>query len=374
MNQRKLPLMRELEVEFIVTEQCNLACKYCYMNNKKNPATIEDAKLFINGIKPILEFYKASKYNIGFFGGEPLVNYNTLVEIIKELRTDPLCGNLNVITNGLLLDEEKLETFKELRAGVSLSFDGLWQDENRPMVDGRPSRVEFENKKEFLTKNFSGCKVMISPENISTMTENLEYFIDYGFRFPDFSLVRDDIWSINDVKIFEIELRRLSDRIIKYFKEGILCNVGLFQLSILDRLYGNKFGKRPFGCFAGCAGVGYLPGGEFFPCARFATENKYPLLKDGQLNIELMNDLLQPIKTEPASFEECQNCNIKQYCNGGCSYSFLKNGDWERSKPIKNLCLLYKLIFKETIKLEKELKDNSLWNDYYTNYLQSRFK
>lgn len=374
MNQRKLPLMRELEVEFIVTEQCNLACKYCYMNNKKNPATIEDAILFKNGIKKILEFYKATSYNIGFFGGEPLVNYETLVEIIKELRTDPLCGTLNVITNGLLLDEEKLETFKQLRAGVSLSFDGLWQDENRPMVDGRPSRQEFENKKNFLTKNFSGCKVMISPENVSSMTENLEYFIDYGFKFPDFSLVRDDIWSKDDIKIFEIELKRLADRIIQYFKDGILCNVGLFQLSILDRLYGNKFGKRPFGCFAGCTGVGYLPGGEFFPCARFATEKKYPLLKNGELDLELMTDLLQPIKTEPASYEECKQCIIKQYCNGGCSYSFLKNGDWERSKPIENLCLMYKLIFKETIRLERELKDNTLWNDYYTNHILGRFK
>lgn len=373
MNKRNLPMMRSLEVEFIVTEQCNLACKYCYMNNKQHPATVEDAVIFKNKIQKILDFYKASTYNIGFFGGEPLVNYEVLVGIIKELKTDSRCGYLTVITNGLLLDEEKFNVLQNLGVGFSLSFDGLWQDNNRPLVDGKPSRQEYEKKKEFLSNKFHTCKVMISPENISTMTENLEYFVDFGIYFPDFTLVRDDIWSKDDVKLFEKELRRLSNRIIQYYKDGIQVNIGLFYLSILDRICGHRFGKRPFGCFAGCTGIGYLPGGEFFPCARFATEKMYPLYKnEDELNLEVLNDLLNPLKTDPREFEECKECPIKTFCNGGCSYSFLENGNWERSKPIENLCLLYKLIFKETIRLERELKDNELWKNYYQQHILNK--
>ena len=94
---------------------------------------------------------------------------------------------------------------------------------------------------------------MVHPKNFKTMTENHEFFVkEYGFPNPDFSLVRDDIYTEEDLKVFDIEIKRLADKVIEFNKEGIRTTNGLFFLYTLDIIIGKKQGKRPFGCFAGC--------------------------------------------------------------------------------------------------------------------------
>lgn len=365
-----------LIVEFLVTEKCNLECTYCYMENKQKFMNIESVDIFLNSVQTILDLYNEKSYHISFFGGEPLLNWNIVKEATKKFKSDERCASIVIITNGLEINEEKIKFLKENNIGVSLSFDGIWNNENRPYYKNNISSFNKYLEKKQLIKELSGgsCKVMVSPYNISTMTENFEFFVnEYGFSFPDFSLVRDDIWTDDDVENFNKEIKRLADKVILLNKSNINCNVGFFILYTLDMLYGKKIGKRKFGCFAGVNGVCFTSDNKYFPCARFASQEEY-LLYDANtrtFNIENINFLKRPEITNTHEFLECKECELYNVCNAGCTYSQMKNGlNENRSKPIENLCKIMKMCYRESFRVYEELKETP----QYVGYLKHRIK
>jgi len=354
-----------LITEFVITEACNLACKYCYMKNRKQYMTEEDVELFIKNIDVVLKEYGMPNYHISYFGGEPLLNWEVLKYAYNRFSQDPRLYSQVIISNLLEIDEEKVDFIKSHRLGVSWSFDGLWQNENRPYYNSnKPSLEKYLEKKDLILNGLGArvCKTMVAPENISTMTENLEYFINEWNVSPDFSLVRDPIWSPDDIKLFDKECTRLADKYIELTKQGngVLGN-GFFMLAILDSMLGDKIGKRPFGCFAGHRGIGYLPGGLVYPCARFGSNRKLLLwnFKENKSYPENIRVLKNPELTDPRTYKKCQSCGLYQYCNAGCTYSELyeENGQYY-TEPVSSVCALYHIIYREAIRIVDELKDN----------------
>lgn len=366
--------MNTLITEFVVTEQCNLACEYCYMKNNNIYMDIDKVKLYIENVHKIMEFYGCSQYHISYFGGEPLLNWELIKNAIPLFKEDPRCNSQVIISNGFLLTQDIIDYIKSYGVGFSWSFDGIWQDENRPHVIFSDTISKYKENKELIYQISQTSKVMISPNNIDTLTENLEFFVDeFQILNPDFSLVRDDIWSDTDVDKFKIESRRLADRIIEYYENGMNVSVGLYNLALMDMVQGSTHGKRPFGCFAGCHGVGYFPNGDFYPCARFGVSKEYLLMDShGTLNRENIIKLNQSKITDPRTFKECDDCRLRLYCNAGCTYSQLKiNDSGELSaSPISSVCELFKIVYDDTMYINDKLKNN----DSYKNYMNSLIK
>jgi len=360
-------------IEFMTTQKCNLACGYCYMANVKDFMSIETVDRFFEEIGDFLKIYNEDSYHISFFGGEPTLNWDVIEYATPKFNADPRCKSVMMISNGLELNEERAKFMKEHKLGISLSFDGEWQNENRPMVNGQSSFDKYIEKKDLIKSLTSGCKVMVHPDNFKTMTENYKFFVDeYGFMNPDFSLVRDDIYTEEDLKVFDVEIKRLADQVIEYNRKGIRTTNGLFYLYTLDIIVGKKMGKRAFGCFAGTHGAAYTPFGEWFPCARFASDKSY-LLKDktGKRIDANINKLKQPKFTDPREYKECKECALYEYCNAGCLFSEIKNGKMEdRAKPVEGVCRLLKMCYREAMRLMRELKDC----DTYTSSINSKLK
>jgi len=361
-------------VEFMVTEKCNLACTYCYMANKKSFMTVDTVDKFFETIGDFMKLYNEDQYHISYFGGEPTLNWDIIEYSLPKFKADPRCHSYNMISNGLELNEERVKWMKENNLGISLSFDGLWNDVSRPMATGHASFEKYREKKDLLKSLTNGCKVMVHPNNFKTMTENYVFFVEeYGFPNPDFSLVRDDIYTEEDLKIFNVEIKRLADKMIEYNKAGRRTTNGLFLLYTLDTIIGKKYGKRKFGCFAGTHGAGFTPDGKYFPCARFASGKDYELMDANtkEINYENVNLLKQPKMTDPREFEECQGCSLYNYCNAGCTFSQLKNGNQERAKPIDSVCKLLKMCYRESGRIMKELKDNETYKYAINNSLNN---
>ena len=353
-------------VEFMVTEKCNLACTYCYMDNKKSFMTHETVDKFFENIGDFMKLYNEDKYHISYFGGEPLLNWPVIEYSLPKFNADPRCHSVTVISNGLELTEERVRWMKENNLGMSFSFDGMWNDSSRPLKSGNGSSFDkYIEKKDIIKSLVNGCKVMVHPKNFNTMTENYVFFVEeYGFPNPDFSLVRDDIYTEEDLKVFDVEIKRLADKVIEYNKSGTRTTCGLFLLYTLDIIIGKKYGKRPFGCFAGCHGAGYTPEGKYFPCARFASGHEYELMDANtkEVNYENLKFLDRPVITDPRTYPECQACALYNYCNAGCTYSQLKNGISEdRAKPVESVCRLLKMCYREATRLMRELKDNETY-------------
>lgn len=354
------------EFNIITTRECNLACKYCYMSNIKEYMSIEMFKQHLNALPFILNDFNQSTYNAVFFGGEPLLNWHLIKEALPILRNDNRCNNIIIITNGTLLTKEKIEYLNKYNAYYSLSFDGLWNENNRPFKNNKSS-LDFYIQNRELFGQGNSSKVMVSPSSISTLVQNYQFFVEkYNFPFPDFSLVRDDIWTEDDINLFEIECKKLVEKNIEYIKNGILTFCGFFKLAFLDIVFNREFGKRKFGCFAGVNGAAFFPNGDVYPCARFGNNNKFKLYSISNNKIEKFNNPI--IKNENLfnleKFEKCQNCQLFEFCNSGCSYEQIKEKNNNLiAEPVDSICKLYHIIYNNFLYMWQELKDNKIFLD-----------
>ena len=359
-------------LEISVTEKCNLGCPYCYVANRP---TWMEPETFDNALPELYRLMKRSgddTYHVSFFGGEPLLNFDLIKYAVPKLKADPRCRGINIITNLTMIDEEKAKFLKENSVGVSWSFDGMSSNESRPLLplleNTNPETGQlfngildmYEYKKELITGLTNGCKVMIWPGNTKDMTENFEFLLDWGIEHPDFSLVRDDVWTEADLHEYRKELIRLTDYWIDKLKEGVPCTVGFLRLSILDILYGLVKGKRPFGCFAGTHGGVLMSSGEFYPCARFAS--KKIMRMDEGFDFKYYQDLFNP-----QNFDKCEFCNLKQVCNAGCTYSQVTNGN----KPLDSICELFHITNEQAMRVVEECKDVPVFQDLILHYLDN---
>lgn len=370
-------------VEFSTNTGCNLGCKYCYsrhINKKLTPFAVDKFLEPNKGIYKLLEIYNKDDYHISYFGGEPLLNWDIIRYSLPKFYNDPKCSSVVVITNGLLLDKEKLDFLKKYNCGISLSFDGIWQNYTRPLANGEDSLKKYIQNKDLFNSILSGCKVMLDPKFFHLLTENYQFFVDeYNFNFPDFSLIRDDIYTPEDIKTFDKEITRLADKVIEYNKAGKISNVGLFTLYLSDTLAGSMFGKRTHGCFVGVGGALYAPDGKFYPCERFNSDSDkigrfelYDAVTD-TLNLDNINYLKQPKISNPNEFPKCKKCELYQFCNSGCTYSQMlnsKNKNLDYSEPINSVCKLLKMCYREAFRVYRELKDYKI-DDVLANMMNS---
>lgn len=356
-------------VEFLVTTGCNLSCTYCYSRHNSQFMTKDVANDFFKKIHTLLKYYKKDNYHISYFGGEPLLNWDVIEYTLPKFKNDLFCSSIVVITNGLLLNEERVNFLKNNNCGISLSFDGLWQDTNRPQPNNKKTLDFFLENKDLIHKITNSCKVMINPCNFTSMAENLDFFVnEYNFYQPDFCLIRDNIYSARDIEIYKSEIKRLADRVLEYQAQNMLVSVGLFDLYTLDILANQMFGKRDHGCFVGTNGAAYAPDGSFWPCERFRSAGKLKIY-DSKTGIikENIDWVSEKRNTDPRTFDSCKNCEIYDFCNVGCTFSEYNEGDWSKREPITTLCEILKLTYNEAMRVFKH--SNQKYKDYIAKRL-----
>lgn len=355
------------QLNLVVTEQCNLACKYCYMHNNPKIMTKDVVDKTILYIDSIIKKFNKNRYAIIYFGGEPLLNLDIIKYTHDIVKTTNSAPNELIISNLLRLNEDILDWILHENINVSWSFDGLWNENNRVLAsDGSSSLEKYISKIDIIRKLTKGSKVMISPASVSTMLENAKFmYEELKLSTLDFSIVRDDIWTDSDIGAFAENISKLAEYYIDCIEHNKDISIGLFTLPILDMIVNTKYGKRPFGCFAGNSGLAVMPNGDLYPCARFGSNGRY---KYGSIykfdNIDF-NEVNNKINMNPIEIEECKSCELYKYCNAGCTYSQVFN----QKKPIKNVCKLYKIIYKESLNIFNHFSKSG--NNVYTNRIVS---
>ena len=329
-----------------LSEQCNLNCAYC--NVDKNSKKRIDPDIFIQRYREMREQNPNELIQIDFYGGEPLLQFDIVQKIVETLCVEP---NIKFFmpTNGLLLTEDKLNFLNKHKVKLSLSYDGLWQDKNRLQLNGKVTNDRYLKNKDFF-RNIEDVDIhtMISRGNYNLLENHLYILNNFGLN-PELTLVRDrGIWTDSSVE-------KLKNGILELFNWYKL-NVDTVEMPNFIQFYLRHvvlYKSKKHETMTCGAGQSFFAFSEnkVVPCNRFKDE---PEIIDKIPEFQLMN--------------ECSTCEVRNYCKKGCLYEQIKNDG-----PIKELCDIYKYIYKEVFIMMSELKNNEKFISVVKKEIQNEF-
>lgn len=315
-----------------VAHTCNLNCEYCFASQGKYHG--ERALMSFEVGKRALDFLienSGTRRNleVDFFGGEPLMNWDVVKELVSYARVQEKIHNKNfrftLTTNGMLIDDDVIDFSNREMSNVVLSLDGRKDVHDRLRVDymGRGSYDTIVPKfQEFVKRRGDKNYYMrgtFTHKNVD-FTNDIFHMADLGFTELSMEPVvcsPEDASALTqeDLPILYEQYEILAKEMIKRKKEG---RPFTFYHYMLDLKHGPCIYKRISGCGSGTEYMAVTPTGDLYPCHQFVGDKKYLLgnIYDGVTNKEIQNEFkLCNAYARP----ECNDCWAKLYCSGGCA-------------------------------------------------------
>ena len=315
-----------------VAHTCNLNCEYCFASQGKYHG--DRALMSLEVGKRSLDFLvenSGSRTNleVDFFGGEPLMNWEVVKEIVKYGRELEKIHNkhfrFTLTTNGVLLNDDVIDFANKEMHNVVLSLDGRREvhDHLRKTVNGKGSYDTIVPRfQHFIEKRGDRGYYMRGTftHNNVDFTNDIFHMADLGFTELSMEPVvckPEDPYALTEEdlpKLFE-QYEILAEEMLKREKQG---KGFTFYHYMIDLKAGPCIYKRISGCGSGTEYMAVTPWGELFPCHQFVGDEKYSLgnIWDGVLNKEAQNEFKL---CNAYAREECRNCWAKLYCSGGCA-------------------------------------------------------
>ena len=315
-----------------VAHTCNLNCSYCFASQGKYHG--ERAIMSLEVGKRALDFLvensgKRRNLEVDFFGGEPLMNFQMIKDLVAYAREIEKKHNKNfrftLTTNGVLIDKDVIDFANREMSNVVLSLDGRKEIHDRYRVDynGKGSWDKIVPKfKELVDarggKNYymRGTFTHANPDFL----EDIKVMLDLGFNELSMEPVvcakgdKEELTE-EDFPIVCKQYEDLANLMIKRHKEG---KDFTFYHYMIDLKGGPCIYKRISGCGSGTEYMAVTPWGDLYPCHQFVGEEKYKLgnIWDGVTNTEARDEFAScNVYARP----DCKDCWAKLYCSGGCA-------------------------------------------------------
>ena len=324
-----------------ISHDCNLRCKYCFASTGdfgegRKLMTFETGKAAID----FLLNNSGDRVNLelDFFGGEPIMNFDVVKQIVVYARSREKEYNKNfrftITTNGLLLTDDKIDFINKEMSNVVLSIDGRKEvnDRLRVRVDGSGCYDKIlEGYKKLVSKRGDKdyyVRGTYTKYNLD-FSNDVMHLYDLGFDQVSVEPVMADenmpyAITEEDVDAISKEYEILAEKLEKIRADGGFCNFFHFMLD-LDQ--GPCAIKRLRGCGSGNEYIAITPDGDIYPCHQFVgiPEFKMGNLEEGTFDNSIKERFA---KTHVYAKEDCKRCWAKFYCSGGCNANnFLYEGD-----------------------------------------------
>ena len=315
-----------------VAHTCNLNCSYCFASQGKYQG--DRAIMSFEVGKRAFDFLienSGTRRNleVDFFGGEPLMNWDVVKQLVAYARSIEKQHNKNfrftLTTNGLLIDDEVIDFLNKEMSNVVLSLDGRRDvhDLFRKDYAGNGSYDRIVPKFKQLVEARGGKDYYVRgtfTHNNVDFTNDILHMADLGFTELSMEPVvcaPTDPCALTDEdmpKIFE-QYEILAKEMIKRKKEG---RPFTFYHYMLDLKNGPCIYKRITGCGSGTEYMAVTPWGELFPCHQFVGDSRYSLgnIYDGVTNAEIQDEFRS---CNAYARPECADCWARLYCSGGCA-------------------------------------------------------
>ena len=315
-----------------VAHTCNLNCSYCFASQGKYHG--EKALMSFEVGKAALDFLVANSgtrrnLEVDFFGGEPLMNWQVVKDLVSYARSIEKEHNKNfrftLTTNGMLLDDEVTEFCNREMDNVVLSLDGreAVHDHFRKDYQGKGSYEKIVPKfLDFVKKRGDKSYYMRGTytHNNVDFTNDIFHMADLGFTELSMEPVvcpPSDPYALTEADLPELfrQYEILANEMIKREEEG---RGFTFYHYMIDLANGPCIYKRISGCGSGTEYMAVTPQGDFYPCHQFVGDDSYCMgnVWDGVTNLDLREKFR---KCNVYSRPECKDCWAKLYCSGGCA-------------------------------------------------------
>lgn len=320
-----------------IAHDCNLACKYCFAEEGEYHG--RRALMSFEVGRKALDFLIANSGNrrnleVDFFGGEPLMNWEVVKQLVEYGRQKEEQYNkkfrFTLTTNGILLDDEVIEFCNREMSNVVLSLDGRKDinDYMRPSRNGKgsyeiivPKFQKFADSRKQMNYYVRGTFT----RNNLDFSEDVIHFADLGFQQMSIEPVvsqPDEPFAIREEDLHKImeEYDKLAVEYIKRKKEGRGFNFFHFMI---DLQQGPCVAKRLSGCGSGTEYLAVTPWGDFYPCHQFVGEEGYLL---GNVDTGITrDDICDEFKLcNVYAKDKCMHCFARFYCSGGCAANSFK--------------------------------------------------
>ncbi len=321
-----------------IAHDCNLACRYCFAEEGEYHG--RRAVMSFEVGKKALDFLIAgsgSRRNleVDFFGGEPLMNWEVVKQLVEYGRSREEIYNkrfrFTLTTNGVLLNDEIMEFCNREMSNVVLSLDGRKEvnDRMRPFRKGAGSYdlivPKFQKFAESRNQTNYYVRGTFTRNNLD-FSEDVLHFADLGFKQMSIEPVvasPEEPYAIReeDLPVLMEEYDTLAREMVRRRKEGKGFNFFHFMID-LDQ--GPCVAKRLSGCGSGIEYLAVTPWGDLYPCHQFVGQEGFLLgnVDDGITNTDLRDEFKL---CNVYAKDKCRNCFARFYCSGGCaanSYHF----------------------------------------------------
>ena len=315
-----------------IAHTCNLNCDYCFASQGKYHG--ERAVMSFEVGRRALDFLVENSggrrnLEVDFFGGEPLMNFEVVKELVAYARSIEKEKNKNVrftlTTNGMLIDDDVIDFANREMSNVVLSLDGRKEIHDRHRVDyaGKGSFDRIVPKFKRLVDARGGknyyMRGTFTHENPDFL-EDIKVMLDLGFSELSMEpvvcaegdpaeLTREDLPIVLD------QYEKLAELMIEREREG---RPFTFYHYMIDLTGGPCIYKRISGCGSGTEYMAVTPWGDLYPCHQFVGEEKYRL---GDIYSGVTNTAAQCEFSECNVYArpECRDCWARLYCSGGCA-------------------------------------------------------
>ena len=316
----------------LISQDCNMRCKYCFASTGdygqgRKLMSVETGK---KALDFLIEKSEDRKFlEVDFFGGEPMMNYEAVKEIVKYGRErEKETGKVfrfTITTNGIIMNDEQLDFINREMKNVVLSIDGRKEvhDRMRPTANGKGTYdLIADNFKRFAAvrgdKEYY-VRGTYTKYNLD-FSEDIMHLYDMGFEQISVEPVMADPkepYAITEgdlAKIFK-EYEILAHKISDILNSGKFINFFHFMI---DLNQGPCAIKRLRGCGSGNEYIAVSPEGDIYPCHQFVGIDKFKMgnINEGTFDLDIKEEFA---KAHVYSKPECKKCWAKFYCSGGCN-------------------------------------------------------
>ncbi len=356
-----------MKYTLLVTQRCNLACDYCYIGKhatRMSPELAAEIVDFAFDHTP-----RGERVEIGYFGGEPLLEF-ALLRVITQLieahpAYDPARVRLTIATNGTLFNERIAGFLREHKIALGISCDGPpeVQDRHRRTRNGHGSArlVERNIRRAAAVFPLLMVNAVYRPDTLHSLPATVAYLSDLGVRHiylnPDLTAP----WGPADAADVLEVYRAIAKLYCDYYLAGRPRFISLIDAKVAVALRG---GYAPLErCRMGCGEFAFTPDGGIYPCERLVGDggDEHRIGRVG-LGIE-GSRVLARLSAGGSTNPECRDCGIRPYCMHWCGCSnYFSSGAYDRVGPF--LCAAERASIQVAEEVLTSLGSSDTWCDH----------